>query len=201
MFETTKNYLIELIKDLIVLDFNTIIFFLLIAIAVILLDFINNYAAEKKRKSGIEPEKKKIKLQIVDSETFKVKTYISNMQGISGKPDAIISENGNLIPIEVKPTAKKIRDRYVGQLLVYMRLIEEFEGKKPPYGYLILGKNSRKVKIYNTQERQAWLQKYIDNMNLIIDEELKTKASPQKNKCKHCLVSDNCNYKFIKQAP
>ena len=74
-----------------------------------------------------------------------------------------------------------------------MRLIEEFEGKKPPYGYLILGKNCRTFKIENSPERQAWLQKMLDEMRSIV-EGAPAIPAPHPKKCKRCDVKESCSF-------
>ena len=114
--------------------------------------------------------------------------------GLAGRPDALISEEGYIIPIERKPLARKIRDRYVAQLLVYMRLVEEFEGRKPPYGYLILGPSARRFRIENSPERQAWLQKILDEMNAIM-KGAAAKAEPHPKKCGKCDVKEVCAFR------
>lgn len=125
------------------------------------------------------------------AQALPTKEYISEIQGLAGRPDAVIIENGFFIPVERKPLAKKIRDRYQAQLLVYMRLIEEFEGKKPPYGYLILGANARKVKVENTNEKQAWLNEILTKMNNII-QGAPAVPDPQPSKCLKCDVKERC---------
>ncbi|MCB0353579.1 MAG: Dna2/Cas4 domain-containing protein [Bdellovibrionales bacterium] len=111
------------------------------------------------------------------------------------RPDAIVVENGFFIPVERKPLAKKIRDRHIAQLLVYMRLVEEFEGKKPPYGYLIIGKGCRKVKIHNSAGRQQWLQKQIDAMREIATKGAQAQATPHPRKCAKCSVRESCSFR------
>ena len=140
---------------------------------------------------GINPESSTVSID--GSRTVAVRHYVSEMQGLAGKPDALISENGFIIPVERKPLARKLRDRYVAQILVYMRLIEEFEGKKPPYGYLILGPNCRKVKIENSEARQSWLQGHLDQMRSILSG-AEPFAQPHPRKCDKCDVSMHCKF-------
>ncbi len=138
-------------------------------------------------------------IAIDGSEKSPAKDYVSERLGLAGRPDALIKENGFIIPVEHKPLARKIRDRYVAQLLVYMRLIEECEGVKPPYGYLILGKHRRKVKIDNTSEKQKWLQNLVDNMRAIT-EGIPATPAPHPKKCLKCPVRSHCQHKDTKQA-
>jgi CRISPR-associated exonuclease Cas4 len=145
---------------------------------------------QRRAESGLE--KRATAVSIDGGHTHAVREYISDIQGLAGRPDAVILEHGYFIPVERKPLARKLRDRYVAQLLVYMRLIEEFEGKRPPYGYLILGANCRKIKIVNSPERQAWLQSILDEMRGILNG-APSIPTPQSSKCRKCDVRDFCS--------
>lgn len=117
--------------------------------------------------------------------------YISKKQGLAGKPDALVEEEGMLIPVERKPLAKKLRDRYVAQLLIYMRLVEEFEGRRPAYGYLLLGPNCRKIKIENSIQRQAWVEKILEEMREVLKTSV-ARTDPHPKKCEKCPVRGSC---------
>jgi CRISPR-associated protein Cas4 len=117
--------------------------------------------------------------------------YISSAQGLAGKPDALVKEEEFFLPVERKPLAKKLRDRYVAQLLVYMRLVEEFEGAKPPHGYLLLGPKCRRVKVQNSPQKQQWVDSMIREMRLILDGSEAT-AQPHPSKCAKCDVRHRC---------
>ncbi len=58
--------------------------------------------------------------------------------GLAGKPDYIVRENGQLIPVEVKPgrDASQPYRSDVLQLAAYCLLIEEKTSTLPGYGYL-----------------------------------------------------------------
>ncbi len=118
--------------------------------------------------------------------------YISLVQGLAGKPDAILIENGFRVPVERKPLAKKLRDRYVAQLLVYMRLVEEFEGYRPPHGYLVLGPKCRRVRVENTEEKQRWLDGLLTEMRGVLSGH-PTVPSPHPAKCAKCDVRQRCS--------
>ena len=117
--------------------------------------------------------------------------YISRLQGLAGKPDALVQEGGDLIPVERKPLAKKLRDRYVAQLLVYMRLVEEFEGKRPSKGYLLLGPECRRVTIENSEAKQRWLGTLLEQMRRVLDGG-EARATPHPAKCSKCDVRSRC---------
>ncbi len=185
-----QHYFVGLIREVAQLDSQMILLALLIMFAAIVLDAVATKIRKTSKQVGVTP---KVKAVSVDgSKTLPVRNYVSEMQGLAGRPDAIIVEHGDIIPVERKPLARKIHDRYVAQVLVYMRLIEEFEGRRPPYGYLILGPNCRKVRIDNSPERQAWLQNIIDEMRSVLHREKVAKAAPHPKKCRKCDVRDSC---------
>lgn len=194
MTEQIKAYFQNLFIDVVNVDADFAIAFLLIASIVIVWEAISTFAKQKRKEVGFGNKEFASSMKASSNKPLKVRRYVSDMQLLSGTPDALISENGFIIPIERKPFAKKIHDRYVVQLLVYMRLVEEFEGKKPPYGYLILGENCRCIKVHNTPEKQAWLQKIIDEMQAILNENREAVPQPVPSKCKNCQVRNYCKY-------
>jgi len=180
------------------LDGRVVFLIVLIVISVIVLDGVFRSAEKSAEETGLA--KDAVTVSIDGSKTVPVREYVSHRQGLAGRPDALILENGFIIPVERKPLAKKIRDRYVAQVLVYMRLVEEFEGKKPPYGYLILGPNCRRFKIENTPERQAWLQRMIDEMREVLEGGA-AKPTPHPKKCRKCYMKDSCSFRVEDEAP
>ena len=186
------SWLNSLIVDLSRLDSSVVLAVVLLVMIIIVLDAISMYAAKKRASLGLEPMKEAIKKTDEKHSPRGGKYYISDKQLLSGSPDAVINEEGFYIPIMRKPMAKKIKDRHIAQMLVYMRLIEEFEGKKPPYGYLLLGEKCRRVKIYNSEEKQAWLQEMLDKMHKILEEGETATPKPQLGKCNSCHVKANC---------
>ena len=171
------------------IDVEVILLCLVVLNGLIIVRAIHHRAEEKRRRAGIG--KSAIAVSVEGSTSLPGREYVSELQGLAGRPDAVISEEGFFIPVECKPLARKIRDRYVAQLLVYMRLVEEFEGRKPPYGYLILGPSCRRFKIENSPERQEWLQRMLDEMKEIAAGK-PAQPAPHPRKCSRCDVKDSC---------
>ena len=192
MLNYLKQHLYESFAQIAELDDRLIIFVGLLMVVLIVLEDILVGLKELQKKSGLITSNEKA-ISIDDLYHQAGKDYVSEVQGIAGRPDAVIKERGFFIPVERKPLSNKVRDRYIAQLLVYMRLIEEFEGKKPPYGYLIVGKNARKVTIQNTYERQAWLTEKLTQMRSIVEEKHSAKAEPHPRKCKRCKMRNFCD--------
>ncbi len=75
--------------------------------------------------------------------------------GLTGTPDYIVETGEGLVPVEVKPsrTDTEPRESHLLQVLAYCLLLEEQEGKRPPYGLLRYSTETFKVD-YNVRTRQ-----------------------------------------------
>ena len=195
--ETVLALLNASLTKLASIDVEVALLALIIAAGAIILHSISRSANKTSKVTGLDATSSTVSID--GSKALPVRHYVSEMQGLAGKPDALISENGFIIPIERKPLARKLRDRYVAQLLVYMRLVEEFEGKKPPYGYLILGSNCRKIRIENSEARQAWLQSLLNQMHGILNG-ADALAQPHPKKCAKCDVNPTCRFAYAKKV-
>jgi CRISPR/Cas system-associated exonuclease Cas4 (RecB family) len=185
-----REQLTALTKQALQNDSQIVLLIMILIFGIIVIDSLFQTARKKRGKAGLD-----IKAEVISvdgSQTLPVRNYVSKIQGLAGRPDALIREHGFVIPVERKPLAKKLRDRYIAQLLVYMRLVEEFEGKKPPYGYLILGPDCKRVRIDNTPVRQRWLQKQLDEMRKIL-EGAPARPAPHPKKCGQCGVRSSCS--------
>jgi CRISPR-associated protein Cas4 len=180
------------------LDGRVITIVFLITVAIIVIDGLLFKVQKSNSSTGLTIKNvDSQKLRIEGIKRISVDNFLSKNQGLSGKPDAVIMENGLSIPVEHKPLGTKLRDRYVAQLLIYMRLIEEKEGHKPPYGYLIMGKNARRIKVTNTPEKQFWVDSMLSEMRAILEGK-EAKASPHPSKCAKCKFRNSCHFKMEK---
>ena len=152
--------------------------------------FLNRNLLSERRSVGIANESSVIAID--GSDVRETREYISEKLKLAGRPDAIILESGIPIPIEYKPRARKVRDRYVAQLLVYLRLIEDTHGVRPAHGYLVIGAKSKRVKIENSVTRQKWLQEELDRMRAVLAGSLEAPTRPHERKCLRCPVRADC---------
>lgn len=143
--------------------------------------------------------RKAVTVAVKGSSELPAKQFSSNELRLRSKPDALIRENQQLIPIDVHPLTNKIRDRHVVQLLVHLRLIEATEGYRPEHGILLMGKAQRKVLIKNTPEKQRWLETLVDEMRSIMDG-VPAVASPAPFKCRTCDVRTICRFSAWKDG-
>lgn len=192
-----QNSIHHLFADLSKLESDTIFFVILLTISVIVVDGVLICIEKLRKNSGFEKDLKAIGID--GGKILPTKNYVSHKQQLAGKPDGVIIEDGFFIPVERKPFAKKVHERYIAQLLVYMRLVEEFEGIRPPYGYLIIGKNCKRVRIDNTEERQRWLSSLLAEMHKGLSGQ-KVKPNPHPKKCERCPVAADCAHKWRKDT-
>lgn len=81
------------------------------------------------------------------------RTLFSTNLGLTGRPDRVVEEGGVPIPEEWK-SARRVHDSHRAQLGVYLILIEEVTGIRPPHGYVVMGDGQRH-RVENTAELRA----------------------------------------------
>jgi CRISPR/Cas system-associated exonuclease Cas4 (RecB family) len=195
MWEYLARELVLLLRQIVSIDSSITILVLLIVFAIIVVDLLLQRVQESAKATGIVLVRPKTKAVGIDGiKQNPVKDLVSAELGLAGRPDAILREDGFLIPVEHKPMASKMRDRYVAQLLVYMRLLEDIERVRPPYGYLILGPKARRVKVTNSRQRQEWLDGKLNGMRAILNGAL-AKAEPHAKKCASCRMKESCAFR------
>lgn len=93
-----------------------------------------------------------------DSSRAPAKTYRSTRYGLSGRPDFVLKQRGRPIPVEVKALRRggpRPWDRL--QLGVYLLLLEEETGRRPPYGVLDYADGAHRIR-YTHRLRQEVLE-------------------------------------------
>lgn len=81
------------------------------------------------------------------------RTLFSARLGLAGRSDRVLEEGRVPIPEEWK-SARRAHDSHRAQLGVYLILIEEVTGIRPPYGYIVLGDGQR-VRVENSEPLRA----------------------------------------------
>ena len=177
---------------------NEILIILLILGVVIFVWDVFDRRSTKIRTSGGLSEKSEV-VALRGSSYLPAKEYYSAKLNLSSRPHGLIREEGVIIPVDVNPLSRKIKDRHVIQMLAHLRLIEEAEGVKPPYGMLVMGPEARPVKIKNSEEKQAWLDRVLQEMNAIIAG-AEAVADPVFYKCRSCDVRELCSFSVYDES-
>jgi len=172
-----------------VIPIEILVILLILGVIIFVWDMLMRQSAQIKTAGGLG-EKSEL-IAVAGSTRIPGRIYSSAKLGLSSQPHSLIKEEGFLIPVDVVPSSKKVKDRHVVQMLVHMRLVESVEGKRPPYGILILGREQRSVRIKNTDEKQSWLDDILGEMRSILGG-IPAVAKPSYYKCKGCDVKAFC---------
>ncbi|RUL84606.1 PD-(D/E)XK nuclease family protein [Tautonia sociabilis] len=118
-------------------------------------------------------------------------TLASERLGLIGRPDRVVRRGRYFIPEEWK-SARRLQDSHRLQLGVYLLLVEERYGVRPPHGVVILGDGSR-AKVKNTEALRSevlGIARKIREQRERLREEIRVR--PPAWKCRVCGQRRNC---------
>ncbi len=120
------------------------------------------------------------------------KPLYSARYGLTGTPDYIVRTSRGLVPVEVKPGRKEAEphESHLLQVLAYCLLLEENEGKPPPYGLLRYSSDTFKVD-YNANTR-AYLLEVMDEMRGAATQQSVDRNHEQPQRCRACGYRSVC---------
>ncbi len=116
--------------------------------------------------------------------------------GLTGKPDYLVEQNGQIIPVEIKsghaPDAPY--DSHIFQVAAYCLLVQRGMGKRPPYG--IIHYNNRDFAVDYTAELENQL---LDALAEMRRDEARTSVARSHDlpaRCHRCGYRDLCDQKL-----
>jgi len=116
----------------------------------------------------------------------------SRRYGLTGRPDYVVADGADLIPVEVKSARAPARPyaSHVLQLAAYCLLVAETSGRRPPYG--ILRYADRTFQIPYTRELEEQLLEVLEAMR----EDLAAGDAPRRHqdprRCAACGYREVC---------
>ena len=119
-------------------------------------------------------------------------TLRSKRYGLVGRPDRIV-RRGKQIIVEDKKRSMRIYESHRVQMGVYMLLVEEHYGVRPPHAVLVLG-DGRREKIRNTKKLRAQvldITARIRKARSDLRQPLRVVTTPAK--CRACAQRQNCD--------
>ncbi len=131
-------------------------------------------------------------LVYVDSERAKPKLFVSKRYGLSGRPDAVLLEGDQHIPVEVKTgrTPRGPLFSHILQIAAYCLLVEEEYGKPPPHGVIRYGDGSHEIE-YNEDLKRLVLEK-MGEMGACVAKGEAHRNHNRPGKCVHCSRRSVC---------
>src|SRR5678815_3073772 len=113
--------------------------------------------------------------------------------GLTGKPDYLVQQNGQIIPVEVKsgraPDAPY--DSHIYQLASYCLLVEKTYAKRPPYG--IIHYEGRDFAVEYTHELEQSLLELLTEMKRDWVKKEVDRSHEQASRCKRCGFREVCD--------
>lgn len=113
--------------------------------------------------------------------------------GLTGKPDYLIEQNGQIIPVEVKsgraPDAPY--DSHIFQLASYCLLVEKTYSRRPPYG--IIHYSDRDFAVDYTQELESELLDLLVEMRRDDHRKEVPRSHEQASRCARCGFKRVCD--------
>ncbi len=117
---------------------------------------------------------------------------------LAGKPDYLIRQAGEDIPVEVKTsrTPEQPYESHVLQLAAYAWLVEKTSGKRPPYGVVSYPEKSFKVPYTAALEQQ--LVAAVQAMRQLENQPLPPACSHNEpRRCRFCGYRSHCDGKLV----
>lgn len=113
--------------------------------------------------------------------------------GLTGKPDYLIQQNGQIIPVEVKSSRapESPYDSHIYQLASYCLLVEKAYGRRPPYG--ILHYEDRDFAIDYTRELESSLLDLLADMKRDEHKNEVERSHEQASRCVRCGFRKVCD--------
>ncbi len=113
--------------------------------------------------------------------------------GLTGKPDYLVEQNGQIIPVEVKSgrAPEAPYDSHIYQLASYCLLVEKTYGKRPPYG--IIHYETRDFAVDYTRELESSLLDLLAEMKRDGMKREVPRSHDQASRCKRCGFRDVCD--------
>jgi CRISPR-associated exonuclease Cas4 len=90
-----------------------------------------------------------------DDSELAAPTLRSARYGLVGRPDHLVRMGRTLIPVEQKPSARRVQPSHILQVAAQCLLVQEVYGVRPPYGLLVLAGGVREqIQFTPALERQ-----------------------------------------------
>jgi len=121
----------------------------------------------------------------------------NDLLGLTGKPDYLVQEKGQIIPVEVKSgrAPESPYDSHIYQLAAYCLLVEKSYGKRPPYG--IIHYENRDFAVDYTPELESSL---LDLLAEMRRDEMKReveRSHEQAARCARCGFKSACDQSLV----
>ncbi|HDQ71468.1 MAG TPA: Dna2/Cas4 domain-containing protein [Chloroflexi bacterium] len=112
---------------------------------------------------------------------------------LTGKPDYLVDDGADVIPVEVKssPAPAQPYRSHLLQLAVYCLLVEESYGRRPPYG--IVKYADRAFEVDYTRQLEQELLDTLDDMRADLAAGDAPRDHDEVHRCRACGYAEHCD--------
>ncbi len=116
--------------------------------------------------------------------------------GLTGKPDYLVEQDGQIIPVEVKSgrTPEAPYDSHIFQVAAYCLLVEKTYAKRPPYGIIHYPKRDFAVD-YTTELESALLEQLAEMRRDGLRQDV-PRSHEEPARCQSCGFRKVCDQKL-----
>jgi CRISPR-associated exonuclease Cas4 len=120
--------------------------------------------------------------------------------GITGKPDYILRQGGEIIPVEVKSTRAPAApyDSHIYQLAIYCLLVEKVYQHTPKYGFLHYP--GKTFQIPFTEELRSTTLTLISELHQKEHKKNIPRSHEDSTRCRRCGYKDICDQNLLKTS-
>ena len=118
-------------------------------------------------------------------------TLRSDRLRLIGRPDHLVRVGRYIIPVEQKPSARRVHDSHVMQLAAQCLLVSEPYGVRPPYGLLVLA-DGVQHRVPFTARLERRLLHIMDDMHGLLDSGAEPGPRWQGARCRACGFRQTC---------
>ena len=113
------------------------------------------------------------------------------VDGLVGRPDQLVRVGSALIPVEQKPTARRLHQSYILQVAAQCLLVQEVYRIRPPYGIVVLAGGSRH-QVEFSPALELRLLDTMARMRAMLDATTPPEPSWAEGKCRACAFLHTC---------
>ncbi|MCL7451920.1 MAG: CRISPR-associated protein Cas4 [Anaerolineae bacterium] len=120
----------------------------------------------------------------------------SNRYRLTGRPDYIVRLREGVVPVEVKSSRAPAQpyESHLMQLAAYCLLLEEMEGRVPPYG--ILKYRDRTFEVDYTPDLRARLLVAVEEMRSGLGDQGPARSHDEPPRCRGCGHRSQCDQRL-----
>lgn len=172
-------------------------FILVVAVLLLIAGLILYVRSREVREETGLPQGEIIFQDTLRTETEVTEPLFSRTFRLAGKPDYLIEENGEIVPVEVKSGRAPSRpyESHVFQLAAYCLLVSDIYGRRPTYG--VIRYADRQFTVPYDIQLEDDLLRVMDGMRFDANEVNVHRSHHQTGRCMACSFRYTCDEALV----